>query len=165
MSTIITGLFSDRADAAGAIIALESRGFSSSQLSLIASDGFEKEDFAIDTHSKLPEGVAIGSAGGGAIGALLAGLTAVGAIATGGLGLVVAGPLVASLAGAGVGAATGGILGGIVGMAIPEHEVKHYEDAIERGAVMLGVECENGDQKDIVKDVFDRFEADRVSHA
>lgn len=165
MSTVITALFEHHRDAAAAIQTLEHRGFSANRISLVASDSFKKEDFGIESHSKLPEGVAIGAASVGAIGALVAGLTAVGAIATGGAGLLVAGPLVAALAGAGAGAASGGVIGGLIGMAIPEHEVKHYEDAIEKGSVLVGVECENSDDKDRAKETFEHFKASKIASA
>lgn len=165
MSTIITGLFNNPADASAAIQTLESRGVPPSRISLVAGENVSKDAFAIDSHSKLPEGVAIGAGVGGAVGALLAGLTAVGAIASGGIGLIAAGPLVASLAGAGAGVAAGGAVGGIVGAMVPEHEVKHYQDALEHGSVMVGVKCEDSDDKDLVKSVFNQFEASKVSTA
>jgi len=103
--------------------------------------------------------------GGGAIGALAAGLTTVGVISTGGAGLIAAGPIIAALAGAGAGAAGGSIIGGAVGAAIPEHEVKHYEDAIEKGSVLVGVECSDGDTKDKAKEALKACEAEKISNA
>src|SRR5690606_30022721 len=111
-------LFENHTDAAAALDSLVAAGFDTSNISFIASDDFDADAFTVQTHSKLPEGAAIGAGTGGAIGALVAGLTAVGAIATGGAGLLVAGPLVAALAGAGAGAAGGSILGGLIGLAI-----------------------------------------------
>lgn len=165
MSTVITGLFPDEASAAAAIVALEISGVPEADLSLIASDKFNKDSFAIQAKSKLAEGTAIGATAGGAIGALAAGLTAVGAIATGGAGLLVAGPLIAALAGAGAGAAGGSLIGGAVGLAIPENEIKHYEDAMEKGAVLVGVNCEDSDRADRVKEILKECGADKVSHA
>ena len=165
MSTVIVGLFKDHDAAAGAIHTLEFEGVRADQISLVAGDGFEKETFAVRTHTKMPEGVAVGATTGAAAGAIVAGLTAVGVIATGGLGLIAAGPIVAALAGAGAGAAGGSILGGLVGLAIPEHEIKHYEDAVEKGAVLVGVDCKDKDQRDAVKEIFERFDAEKISHA
>ncbi|MGJ8636128.1 MAG: hypothetical protein ACSHX5_04735 [Phycisphaerales bacterium] len=165
MSTVITGLFTNSHDAAAAIRTIEHYGIPESRLSLVAGSDFNTSEFGIESHSKLPEGVAVGASSGGAIGALIGGLTAVGAVATGGAGVVVAGPIVAALAGAGAGAASGGLMGGLVGLAIPEHEVKHYEDAIEEGAVLVGVECEDSDDKDMAKKTFEHFDASKVSSA
>lgn len=165
MSTVITGLFNTPAEAAAAVQTLEARGIPENEISLMAGENFKKEAFAVSSHSKLPEGVAIGAGAGGAVTALAAGLTAVGAVATGGAGLLVAGPLVAALAGAGAGAATGSVIGGAIGAAIPEHEVKHYEDAVEKGSVLVGVHCEDSDHKDIAKEAFKDCDAEKVSNA
>lgn len=165
MDTVITGLFDTPAQAAAAVHTLEARGIPDHEISIMAGENFKKEAFAVDSHSKLPEGVAIGAGAGGAVTALVAGLTAVGAIATGGAGLLVAGPIVAALAGAGAGAATGGVIGGAIGAAIPEHEIKHYEDAVKKGSVLVGVHCEDSEHKDIAKQCFKDCNATKVSHA
>ncbi|MEC9373918.1 MAG: hypothetical protein VYC34_08740, partial [Planctomycetota bacterium] len=70
-----------------------------------------------------------------------------------------------ALAGAGAGAAGGSVIGGGIGAAIPEHEVKHYENEFKRGAIMVGVECENSDEKSLVKDTFKHFDAEKISTA
>ncbi len=165
MSKVITAIFESNNNAAGSLETLVSKGFDSGDISLVASEDFNHETFGVETHSKLAEGAAIGAGTGGAIGAVTAGLTTVGAVSTGGAGLVVAGPLVAALAGAGAGAAGGSILGGLVGAAIPEHEVKHYESAIDKGHVMIGVNCQDSDECDTARDVFKQFNAEKISHA
>lgn len=165
MSKIITGLFAEHADAAIAINAIENSGISPDAISLVAGEGFDKDAFAVQTQTKLPEGVAIGATSGAAIGAIVAGLTSVAAIATGGIGLLAAGPVVAALTGAGAGAIGGSVLGGLVGIGIPEHEIKHYEDAVKEGAVLVGVECDDGDQRDTVRSFLERCHAIKISHA
>ncbi|MFI4915750.1 MAG: hypothetical protein ACIAS6_04495 [Phycisphaerales bacterium JB060] len=162
MSATVTGLFNTPAEAAGAVHTLEARGIPEHEISIMAGENFKKEAFAVDSHSKLPEGVAIGAGAGGAVVALAAGLTTV---ATGGAGLLVAGPVVAALAGAGAGAATGGVIGGAIGAAVPEHEIKHYEDAVKQGSVLVGVHCEDGDHKTVAKQTFKDCDAEKISHA
>lgn len=165
MTKTVTGLFDNHTEAAAAIHALESRGFSESRLSIAASESFDTDSFGIDSHSKLSEGIAVGAGVGGALGALIAGLTTVGVVMTSGAGLLIAGPLVAALAGAGAGAASGGLVGGLIGLGIPEHEVKHYEDAIEKGSVLIGVECEDSDDRDAAKETFKQFKAEKIATA
>jgi len=166
MSTTITGLFDSPSKAARAVNALEAQGFSASDISIIASENVDRDAFAVEDGSKMPEGAAVGAGTGGAVGALVAGFTTVGAVAaTGGAGLVVAGPLVSALAGAGAGAAGGGILGGLVGAAVPEHEVKHYESSIGKGSVLVGAECGDSDQKSTAKKTFEKCDAERVANA
>ena len=166
MTKIITGLFPTASDASGAVQALTSIGISQEDISLVASDRVDASAFGLDKHTKLPEGAALGAASGGAIGAIIAGFTLVGTLATGGAGLLVAGPLVSALAGAGAGAAAGAGVGALVGLAIPEHEIKHYENALEHGAVLVGVAMEADDPRvDEVRSLLNAHHADRVSHA
>ncbi|MDX2114841.1 MAG: hypothetical protein SFZ24_04360 [Planctomycetota bacterium] len=162
---VITGLFNTAAAASSAVNALEARGVPSSDISLIAAEGTRHEAFGIDTKTKAPEGAALGAGLGGATGALIAGLTMVGALATGGVGLLAAGPLVAALAGAGAGAAAGGAIGTAIGFAIPENEVKHYDEAFRKGAVLVGVQATGDDRDNIVRDVLKNSGATKVAKA
>jgi len=164
MSNVIVGLFNSPEQAASAIYTLELRGVPANTINLVASDGFNKDSFAVDSHSKFPEGVALGATTGAAITALVAGFTAVGAVVTGGASLLVSGPAVAALAGAGAGAAGGGIIGGLIGAAVPEHEVKFYEDALEKGSVLIGVE-HTDDNKKLVKETLEVCNAEKVTTA
>ena len=56
-----------------------------------------------------------------------------------------AGPIAAALAGGGAGAATGGLIGALVGAGMPEERVKHYEEGIKNGGILLGVRARNAD--------------------
>ena len=145
MTHVTTGLYKSPAAAATAVRALEELGVSVDEINLVASDDFDKDGFKQPTHSKAPEGFMLGAAGGGAVGALVAGFSAATSIATGGasFGLLVAGPVAAALAGGGAGATAGGIVGGMVGAAIPEKDVKFYEDAFKSGSVLVGVESKD----------------------
>ncbi|GAC22496.1 hypothetical protein GMES_0186 [Paraglaciecola mesophila KMM 241] len=165
MSDVITGLFKNPAEASAAITMLEHKGFSDANISLVANDSITKDSFALTEHSKLPEGVAIGASSGGVLAAIVGGLAAVGVVATGGVGVLASGPLVAALAAGGAGAAAGGIIGGAIGLAIPEHEVKFYEDAIKEGSVLVGVHYDNSDQKDLIKETFKHFDDVKVASA
>ncbi len=165
MATVVTGLFDSPQKAAVAVQALEAQGVPGEDISLLTGDRFDRDAFTVESHSKATEGVGVGAAGGGAIGALIGGLTAVGTIATGGAGILVAGPLAAALAGAGAGAATGGLLGGVIGATMPEHEVKHYEDALEKGSVLVGVTCNEAEEKEIAKRTLKGIGASKVAHA
>jgi len=166
MSTTITGLFDTPREAAQAVQSLESHGFTANDISVVAAEDFDRDAFAVESGSKMAEGAAVGAGTGGAIGAIVAGFTTIGAVAaTGGTGLLVAGPIAGALAGAGAGGVGGGILGGLVGSAIPEHEVKHYEDAIGKGSVLVGVECKDGDQKTCAKDCLNKYNAEKVATA
>lgn len=164
MSKVITGLFENASQATLAMYRLEALGILGNEISVVANDSYTRDDFAVDEGSKAAEGGIIGAASGGVIAAIVAGFTAVGAVATGGAGLLITGPLVAALAAGGAGAAAGGTIGAIIGAFIPEHEIKYYEDAIEKGSVLVGVKY-TSDNKDDIKEALENAGAENVSTA
>lgn len=142
---VVTGIFAHQADAARAVQGLEERGFGEAEISLLMSDTVG-EEFKIKDSSKMPEGLAAGATSGGLIGALVGGLTAAGTIATGG-GLLVAGPIVAALAGGGAGAGLGGLIGALAGSGMTEYEAKMFARELEDGKILVGVHCGEGDRR------------------
>ena len=108
-----SGMFRDRASAERAYQALHERGYHKDDVHLMMSDDTRKEHFGDDTvHTELGdkamEGAGVGSAIGGTAGAIIGAIAAIGtSVALPGLGLIVAGPLAAALAGAGAGGRTG----------------------------------------------------------
>jgi ferritin-like metal-binding protein YciE len=160
--SLVMGLFVDTAAAERALGSLIAAGYRREEISALAADRNTSSELGVEKHSKIGTGAAIGAGFGGALGALLVGFSAIGTIATGGAGLVVAGPLVAALAGAGAGAAAGGLVGALIGLGIPEHEVKYYSESLEKGAVLLGVRTPS-DRVDDVKQVFEENKADRIT--
>jgi hypothetical protein len=164
MATLVTGVFHQMSDASLAIERLRAAGFTESEISVLAPDSTRRDAFAVKTGSKVGEGAAVGAGVGGATVGLIAGLTAVGAIASGGLGLLAAGPAVAALAGLGAGAVTGGLIGGMVGLGIPEHEAKFYEGEIEKGGTLICVRAE-GERRETAQRIFRECRAETVSKA
>jgi hypothetical protein len=144
-SRLVTGMFRDRESAERAYGSLTSRGYSNDDVNLLMSDETRKKHFADDGRetelgTKAAEGAGKGAAIGGGIGATLAAIAAIGtSVALPGLGLVVAGPLLAGLAGAGAGGATGGIIGALIGAGIPEERVKQYEEGVRNGGIVMGI--------------------------
>jgi hypothetical protein len=142
---MVTGTFSNRADADRAWQVLTDHGFSSSDIHLIMSDETRGRHYAgttvtTETDTKTMAGAGTGSAIGITVGAIAAAIAAVGTnLILPGLGLVVAGPLAAALAGAGAGGVTGGLIGALVGSGIPEEHAAVYEREIKNGSIMLGV--------------------------
>lgn len=153
MSKFMTAIYEDRRTAEVAVDRLVQAGFSRDDISVLMSDGTRGRDFSMEQSTKAPEGAASGGAIGGTLGAIAAGLAAVGTIATGGAGIVAAGPIVAALAGGGAGAAAGGIIGGLVGLGVPEHEAKVNAERLEKGDILVGVQCDK-DRTDAVETVF-----------
>ena len=153
---ILTGMFADRDSTEKAYNALQERGYTNDEISMVMSDKTRKAHFADDGDTeigtKAAEGAGKGSAIGGTIGAIAGVVAAIGtSIVIPGLGLVIAGPIAAGLAGAGAGGITGGIIGALVGSGIPEARAKLYESGIKNGNIVLGVHPKNDEDKNYIE--------------
>ncbi len=159
-SRVITGLFPDRDSAERAYQGVVDRGYGKDDVNLVMSDATRERHFGnrgvgggdgVETAlgNKAAEGAGIGAGIGGTVGAIAAVLAAVGtSIALPGLGLVIAGPVVAALAGAGAGGAAGTLVGALIGLGIPEERVKGYESGIAQGGILLGVRPRSDEDAD-----------------
>jgi hypothetical protein len=145
----VTGLFKTRAAAEAAVDAIIKRGYTRDDISVLMSDSTRDKEFAVQTRSHAADGLGIGGAIGGTVGAVLLAIVAVGTtIAIPGLGLFVAGPIAAALAGAGAGGVTGGLIGLMIGTGIPEHRAKVYDTGLRGGGILLGVQAKSSDDVD-----------------
>ncbi len=147
---MVTGLFNDKESSEGAYKSLRDRGYSDDEINVIMSDETRKKYYADDNDSELgskaAEGTGIGGLVGGTLGAIIAGVAAIGTnLVLPGVGLVVWGPLAAALAGAGAGGLTGGLVGALIGWGIPEDRAKVYEEGIKSGGTVLGVRPRSAD--------------------
>ncbi len=143
-NTVLTGMFRDRDSAERAYNSAISRGYTKDDVNVLMSDQTRDSWFAGDDDSALGskalEGAGTGSAIGGTLGAIIAGIAAIGtSVVLPGLGLIVAGPIAAALAGAGAGGLTGGLIGALVGSGIPEDRALEYEEGIKNGGLVMGV--------------------------
>ncbi|MFW5840433.1 MAG: DUF1269 domain-containing protein [Planctomycetota bacterium] len=165
MADAILAIYEAPADATQTVDDLVGSGITRERISVLASESTAKDSLVVKKQTKGAEGTAIGGGIGAAAGAVLAGLTSVGVIATSGVGLLVAGPLVAVLTGAGAGGIAGGVIGGLTGLGFSEHEIKHVEDALNEGSVVVAVEVDGHDDEDKIKDILHRHSAKEVSTA
>jgi len=146
------------AQAENIIAGLKSAGFSNNDISALLPDKRGTRDFAHEHNTKAPEGAATGGVAGLGVGA------GIGALAIPGVGpFIAAGPIMAALGGAAVGSAAGGVIGALVGMGIPEFEAKRYDTKIREGNILISVHTEDGDQRDVAKEIFKRNDADDIS--
>lgn len=163
----VTGMFRDRDSAERAYNSAISRGYTKDDVSLMMSDKTRDTYFAdgADTElgSKALEGAGAGAAIGGTLGAILAGIAAIGtSVLLPGLGLVVAGPLAAALAGAGAGGLTGGLVGALVGSGIPEEHAKYYEEGINNGGIVMGVRPRSTEDSDYFANEWKNYKGERI---
>lgn len=147
---MMTGMFSDRESTENAYNTLHERGYSKDDVNLIMSDETRKKHYSGDNvkdteiGTKAAESAGKGSAIGGSIGAVAGIIAAIGtSLVIPGLGLIIAGPVVAGLVGAGAGGITGGLIGALVGSGVPEARAKLYESGIKEGNVVIGVRPKN----------------------
>jgi hypothetical protein len=140
-----------------AVVSLLDAGFPKDKISVVSSRTVPHHAEHEDVETVEPAGSHTGGAVamGGAIGSVLGGLTAaVGVLATGGMGLVVVGPLLAA-------AATGGVAGGFVGAMMTrglEPEIANfYDQALQKGQFLVAVEAsEDGPPLESAEAVFQR---------
>ena len=146
---MLTGMFKNRESTEKAYDALYERGYTKDDVNLVMSDEtrakhYSDENDDSDLGTKAAESAGTGSAIGGTIGAIAGVIAAIGtSIAIPGLGLIIAGPIAAGLAGAGAGGITGGLIGALVGSGIPEDRAKVYESGVKNGHVVMGVHPKN----------------------
>ena len=148
----VFGIYATPSTAEAAVDHLLANGFTNSAISVLLPDDESTRAFAHEKSTKAPEGTATGAVTGGVIGGTLGLLAGIGALAIPGVGpLIAAGPIMATLAGAGAGGAVGGLVGALVGMGIPEYEAKRYEGAVKDGGTLLSVHCDTSEQVDAAK--------------
>jgi hypothetical protein len=154
---IRAGVFENEPAADRAVTGLLAAGFHKDKISVVTSRSFPQHAEHEDVESVDPAGSHTGGAValGGAIGSVLGGLTAaVGVVATGGVGLLIVGPLI-------MGAATGGVAGGFVGAMMTrgfEPEIAdYYDQALQKGQFLVAVEAsDDGPPLESAEAVFER---------
>jgi hypothetical protein len=119
---------------------LRAAGFSEATISVGAVDhepGSDPADEPPRTGSEKVRDLSIGAASGGV---LLGTLAGVASLAIPGLGVfLVAGPLAVALGDAIAGGAVGAVAGALIGMRIPDHQAKQYEEDLRGGAAIVSV--------------------------
>lgn len=150
--SIVTGLFNDQESAERAYRSASESGYGKDEINVVMSEETRNKYYGknatleTEVGNKAAEGAAIGGALGGTIGAIAAAVAAVGtSLLLPGLGLVIAGPLAAGIAGAGAGGVTAGLIGALIGWGIPEDRLKEYEQGINNGGILIGVKPRSDD--------------------
>ena len=169
---MLTAVVQDRSVAVRVFNWLQNRGYGSDEINVLMTDR-TREHFSsegeehITAGSMASEGMATGGAIGTAVGASLAAIAAIGTVVALPIlgGLVVAGPIVAALAGGGAGAVTGGAIGGLIGLGISESNSKAYEEALRKGGVVFGVVPHSSQDAKVIQKYFEEQKADNIVYA
>jgi hypothetical protein len=143
-NTSVMGIYPDRTTLSDAINVLHKAGYRTTDISVLSSDNQGSKDFAFEQRRKGLEGAATGAAAGAVIGAAAAWFVSAQMVTIAALGsLVAAGPLLATVAGAGAGGAVGWIGGFLAGLGLPEYVAKRYAGRIRSGGILLSVHCDS----------------------
>lgn len=140
--SLVNAAFTNRMDAQKAYDELIYRGYKPEEINVIISDEthrvhHEETGEEKPAHSTM-ENADIGSAIGGTAGAIAGALIAIGTtVVIPGLGIAVAGPLLAALTGAGAGGLTGGIVGALHNRGVPKEHAEAFESSIRAGGVVI----------------------------
>ncbi len=165
-NTAVFGICASSSQLVQTVDALKAEGFRSDDISVLFPDKEGTRDFALEKHTKAPEGAATGAGTGAVLGGTLGWLVGIGALAIPGLGpFIAAGPIMAALAGAGVGGAVGGLTGALVGMGIPEFEAKRYEGLVKGGGILLSVHSDNSEWTKKAKDIMESAKLSDIATA
>jgi hypothetical protein len=138
---VLTAYFAARAQVTSAVGCLLGCGIEADAIRVLPKSVHHVDDIGVRGATKAPEGAALGAVAFGLAGALTGALSAGGAIVVPGLGSVLAGPLVAALAGAGAAGALGVLAGALAGACLPEYEATYLEDAVRTGGALVAVRC------------------------
>lgn len=140
----VFGIYPHRASFEYVLGVLKEEGFRDTDVSVLLQENPGSKDLATEKATKAPEGAATGAGSGAIIGGALGWLAGTGALSFAALGpFLIAGPIIAALAGIGVGGILGGLAGALLGLGIPEYEAKRYQGRIEKGGILLSVHCDN----------------------
>jgi len=141
MVETIVGLYTNVVDAHSAVQDLIDSGFQRDSIIWMAHDpeGAYARQVDVDLQGETPAGwTAPGAKAGAAIGAIAGLLAGFAGLTVPGLGpVVVAGPLAASLLGAGAGATLGGVVGFLSEQGLPENEAELYAAALREGRSLV----------------------------
>ena len=153
---MVTGIFDNKIAADATVSKLLDGGFVKDDISLLMSDKTRNNLFSStdDEVNRAAKGAVAGATVGGALGALIAGLTAAGAIVTTGGTLLVAGPIVAALSGVGAGAVAGGLAGALIRAGFAADEANRYEEEIKSGKAIVIVHTDDERQAATAQNAF-----------
>jgi len=153
---LLTGMFTDPEHVAQVYDTLISKGYTKDEINLVMSAETRKKYFAEPEEiegNKAAIGAGTGSAVGAVVGAVAAIIALVGtSLIIPGLGLIVAGPIAAGLAGAGAGVVTGGIIGGLIGVGLPAERAHLYESGVNNGKIFVGIHPHSVEDADFFRE-------------
>jgi hypothetical protein len=162
----VTGLFETHKDADHIFSTLLDKGYDRDEISVVMAKPENKSEEELEEHPSETHAsgdAKRGAIGGGAAGAVLKVIAAIGTnLVLPGVGLVLAGPLLAGLTGAAAGGLAGGTIGAIIGSGYAKDDVDYFEDKIKQGGIIISVEVKSHLNKESLAEEFRRCNGTRV---
>ncbi len=121
-------------------------------------------EFSHRAGTKAPEGAMVGATAGAALGALMGWIASTGHLPI--PGIVTLGgyhPIVLLLAGLGALGVCGAIIGALVGIRIPEYETVLSEGMVQKGGLLMSVNCRNLSEERRATDILEQFGARAIA--
>jgi hypothetical protein len=145
---------------------VQAAGISPDRLSLISHDDRHGRDPADekprDNADKLHDST-IGAVTGGVAMGVLGCIVGIASVAVPGLGfLIIGGPLAAALGDAVVGGAIGAIAGGLLGLRVPDHRAKAYEESLRRGSTIISIHADGAEDLSKAREVLSSAGAEEI---
>jgi uncharacterized protein (TIGR02271 family) len=161
MAKTVVGLFDDVREAEAVVGQITELGVARDQISIARQDS--SASGGTRTRAAEDESAMSGVAGGAATGAVVGGaaglIASLTSLAIPGFGpILAAGPIIATLTGAGIGAAAGGLVGALVDAGVPESEAEYYNEGVRRGGTLVSVRTDDANAQRIA-DVMNRHNA------
>jgi hypothetical protein len=155
----VFGIYGSRDGVKSGMAALQAAGFPSAELSLLLPESCAATEVEA---GRVNEGAAAGTAGA-MIGGALVWLVGIGGLAIPGLGpFIMAGQIMAALAGTGAYGAGGGFAGALVSLGIPECKARRYETRLRHGEILVAVSGETIEDVDRAKMVLSEMGAEDI---
>lgn len=157
---MVSAVFRDHDASDEAFAYLDSLGYHDQDINVLMSDENHAETLASRDPQRYTagtyatEGMGVGGAIGTALGASVMAAITLGSVTIPGLGFLIAGPIVAALAGGGAGAVTGGLVGRLIGAGMTEQNAQAYDAALREGGVVLGVYPHNAAEAETIQTRF-----------
>lgn len=167
---MVSAVFRDHAASDEAFAFLYECGFSDADINVLMSDEThgeyprDRDPHQYHAGSYATEGMGVGGAIGTAIGASVMAVVTLGSVTIPGLGFLIAGPIVAALAGGGAGAVTGGLVGRLIGAGMTEQNAHAYDAALREGGVVLGVHPHTRAEADTIRARFEELGGENVCY-
>ena len=140
MIKTVIGSFDSADDADRATRDLRSIGFVDADINLVVSNVRQGDETELPAIGDGTGPVAKGAVAGGVLGGAAGLAVSLAGLAIPGIGpILTAGPIIATLAGAGAGAVAGGVIGSLTELGVEKNDAELYAEAVRRGSTLVAL--------------------------